>query len=65
MVVDQIVEGFYAPRVLMDGGSGVNIIFPNTLAKMGISGSLPIPSPTGFHGFMSIGQGHPLGQLDL
>lgn len=36
LLVDPIVGGFCLPRVLMDGGSGLNTIFPNTLAKMGI-----------------------------
>ena len=33
-VIDPIVEGFLLPRILMDGCSRVNIIFPDTLAKM-------------------------------
>lgn len=64
-MVDPIVAGFRLPIVLIDGGSGMNIIFHDNLAKMGISQSRPHPSPTGFHGFVSGGQVHPIGQLDL
>lgn len=39
MVVGLIFSGFRLPRVLIDGGNSVNIIFPDTVAKMGISRS--------------------------
>lgn len=49
----------------MDGGSSVNTIFPDNLAKMGISQSRLHPSRIGFHSFLQGYQVHPLKQLDL
>lgn len=65
LVVDPIVEGFRLTRVLIDVGSGMNIIFPDTPAKMGISQSRLLPSSTGFHGFVPGGRVNTLGQLNL
>lgn len=64
-MLDSIIDGFRLSRVLMDGGSGVNIIFPDTLAKMEISKSHLRPSPTGFHGFVPGNKVKPLGQISL
>lgn len=49
----------------MDGGIGINILFSDTLAKMGISKSFLCPSPTGFHCFVPGKKVHPLGQISL
>lgn len=37
LVLDPIVGAFHLPKVLMDGGSEIDILFNDTLAKMGIS----------------------------
>lgn len=65
LVLDPIVDGFRLPRVLMDGSCGVNVIFPDTLAKMGISKSRLSPLPIGFHGFVLGKKVQPLGQISL
>ena len=36
MVLDPIIDGYYLTRVLMDGGSGLNLIYHDTIRKMGI-----------------------------
>ena len=34
LVLDPIVDGFWLTKVLMDGGSGLNLIYEDTLDKM-------------------------------
>ena len=36
MVLDPIVDGFHLTRVLMDGGSSLNLLYQDTVRKMGI-----------------------------
>ena len=36
MVLDPIINGYHLTRVLMDGGSGLNLIYQDTVRKMGI-----------------------------
>lgn len=52
-------RGLLPPAGPVDGGIGLNIIFPDTLVKMGVSQS-PQPSPTGFHNFVPGGPVRPL-----
>lgn len=63
-MVDLIIDGFLHARALMDGGSRINIIVHDTLAKMGISKSGLGHSPTGFHGFVPGTKVQLLGKLD-
>lgn len=65
VVPDLIVGGFRLPKVLMDWGSGINIIFSDTPAKMRISKSHLCPSPIGFHGFVPGKKVQSLGQISL
>jgi len=37
LVLDLVVHGSKLTRVLIDGGSGLNLIFASTLAKMGLN----------------------------
>src|SRR6185312_7887691 len=37
LVLDLVVQGSKLTRVLIDGGSGLNLIFARTLAKMGLN----------------------------
>lgn len=60
LVVDPIVRGFRLPQVPMNDSSGVNINFPDTLAKMAISRSRLQPLPTNFQ-FCIWQAGAPLG----
>lgn len=50
LVLDPIMGGCRLSHILMDGGSGLNIIFTNTLEKMRISLSSLWRSDVGFHG---------------
>ena len=36
LVLDPIVDGFHVTRVLMDGGSSLNLLYQDTVRKMGI-----------------------------
>ena len=44
LVLDPIIGGFHLTRVLMDGGSGLNLLYQDTVRKMGID--LSIIKPT-------------------
>ena len=46
LVLDIIIDGFHLMRVLMDGGSSLNLLYQDTVHKMGIDpqGSSP-PKP--------------------
>ena len=50
MVVDPVVEGTRLTKVLMDGGSGLNILYAETLKGMGIPMSRLSSSNMSFHG---------------
>ncbi|XP_066316076.1 uncharacterized protein [Miscanthus floridulus] len=52
-------------KVLMDGGSGLNIMYAETLDAMGIDRARIQPTRAPFHGIMSEKQVVPLGQIDL
>ena len=39
MVLDPIIDGFHLTRVLMDGGSSLNLLYQDTVHKMGIDPS--------------------------
>ena len=49
----------------MDGGSGLNIIYVETLDAMGIDRARIRPTEVPFHGIMPRKQAMPLGQIDL
>ena len=50
MVLDPIIDGFHLTRVLMDGGSSLNLLYQDTLRKMGINPSRIKPTKTTFKG---------------
>ena len=50
MVLDPIVDGFHLTRVLMDGGSSLNLLYQDTVRKMGIDPSRIKPTKTTFKG---------------
>src|SRR5579883_3181966 len=52
-------------KVLMDGGSGLNILYVETLDSMTIPRSRLRPSSAPFHGVFPGKQALPLGQIDL
>jgi hypothetical protein len=50
LVLDPIMDGFHLTRVLMDGGSSLNLLYADTVKKMGIDPSRIKPSKTTFKG---------------
>ena len=50
MVLDPIIDGFHLTRVLMDGGSNLNLLYQDTVRKMGIDPSRIKPAKTTFKG---------------
>ena len=50
MVLDPIFDGFHLSRVLMDGGSSLNLLYQDTVRKMGIDPSRIKPTKTTFKG---------------
>ena len=65
LVVDPIIDTKRLSKVLMDGGSGLNIIYIDTLDAMGISRLHIRPNGAPFHGIVPRKQAVPLGQIDL
>ena len=50
MVLDPIIDGYRLTRVLMDGGSSLNLIYEDTVRRMGIDPSRISQSNTTFEG---------------
>ena len=50
LVLDPIIDGYHLTRVLMDGGSSLNLIYQDTIRKMGIDPSRISLSSTTFKG---------------
>ena len=50
MVLDPIVDGFHLTTGLMDGGSSLNLLYQDTVRKMGIDPSRIKPTKTTFKG---------------
>lgn len=50
LVLDPIIDGYHLTRVLMDGGSSLNLIYPGTVRKMGFDPSRIKHSNTTFKG---------------
>ena len=50
MVLDPIIDGFHLTRVLMDGGSSLNLLYHDTVRKMGIDPLRIKPTKTTFKG---------------
>ena len=50
MVLDPLIDGYHLTRVLMDGGSGLNLIYEDTVHRMGIEPSRINQTNTTFEG---------------
>ena len=50
MVLDPIIDGYRLTRILMDGGSSLNLIYEDTVRRMGIHPSRISQSNTTFEG---------------
>jgi hypothetical protein len=65
LVVAPLFKSRRIHKVLMDGGSGINVLYASTLDDMGMSRSALRPSTTPFHGIVPRIEALPLGQIDL
>ena len=65
LVVDPIVGTKRLAKVLMDGGSGLNLLYANTLDAMGIPRARLRPSSSPIHGVVPGRQAVPLSLIDL
>ena len=65
LVVDPIVRKKCLTKVLMDGGSGLNILYVDTLDAMRIPRSELRPVSSPFHGVILGTHAYLLGQIDL
>ena len=64
-MVDPVVEGTRLTKVLMDGGSGLNLLYADTLKGMGIPMSRLSTSNMSFHGVIPGKKAESLGQIAL
>jgi hypothetical protein len=65
LVVDPVIANARLTKVLMDGGSSLNIIYAETLGLLEIDLSTIRASAAPFHGIVPGKRVQPLGQLDL
>jgi hypothetical protein len=65
LVVAHLFKSRRIHKVLMDGGSGINVLYASTLDEMGIPRSALRPSTAPFHGVVPGIEALPLGQIDL
>ena len=65
LVVDPVIGGTRLTKVLMDGGSGLNILYAETLRGMGIPMSKLSESNMRFHGVIPGKKANSLGQITL
>jgi hypothetical protein len=66
LVLDPVVAEVRITRVLIDGGSGLKLIFASTLRKMGLDFTdMLVPSKSPFYGIVSGNVAHPLGTVVL
>ena len=52
LVLDPIIDGFHLTQVLMDGGSSLNLLYQDTVRKIGINPSGIKPTKTTFKGII-------------
>jgi hypothetical protein len=65
LIVDPVIGNARLTKVLMDGGSSLNIIYAETLGLLGIDLSTIRAGAVPFHGIVPGKRVMPLGQLDL
>jgi hypothetical protein len=64
LVLDPVMAGSQLTRVLIDGGSGLNLLFASTLKKMGLDISKMLtPSKSPFYGIVRGNTATPLGSV--
>ena len=59
------VGGYKFTKVLMDGGSSINILYYETFRRMGLTDKSLKPSNTVFHGVVPGKSAHPVGKIAL
>ena len=64
-MVDPVVKGTRLTKILMDGGSGMNILYAETLKGMSIPMSRLSESTMSFHGVIPGKKAASLGQIAL
>jgi hypothetical protein len=64
LIVDPVISNARLTKVLMDGGSSLNIIYVETLGLLGIDLSMIRAGVAPFHGIVHGKRVLPLGQLD-
>jgi hypothetical protein len=64
LVVDPVIGNAWFSKVLMDGGSSLNILYAHTLRLMEVGLDQLQPSTTPFHGVASGKRVQPLRQID-
>ena len=65
LVLDPIIDGYHFTRVLMDGGSGLNLIYQDTIREMGIDPMKICHSNTTIKGVTPGPRAHCMGSLLL
>jgi hypothetical protein len=65
LVVDPVIGNAWFSKVLMDGGSTLNILYAHTLRLLGIGLNQLRPSTTSFHGAAPGKHVQPLGLIDM
>ena len=65
LVVAPQVGGYKLTKVLMDGGSSINILYYDTFKRMNLSEKQLQPSSTIFHGIVPGKSAHPVGKIYL
>nr|AAS01973.1 retrotransposon protein, putative, Ty3-gypsy sub-class [Oryza sativa Japonica Group] len=65
IVVEPTIRNIKVARVLIDGGSSINLLFTSTLDAMGIPQSELTPTDQPFHGITPQSSSRPLGKITL
>jgi hypothetical protein len=65
LVVAPQVGGYALTKVLMDGGSSINILYYDTFRRMGLTEKDLTPSSTVFHGIIPGKSAYPVGRIKL
>ena len=65
MVLDPIIDGLHFTQVLMDGGSDLNLLYQDTIRKLGLNPAIIRHGNTSFQGFTSGPDTQSMGSLSL
>ncbi|KAK1662943.1 hypothetical protein QYE76_051102 [Lolium multiflorum] len=65
LVLEAQIGGYSMSKVFMDEGSGLNLLFANTMKAMGLTVDMLRESDTGFHGIIPTRPAYSLGKTSL